>query len=54
MDYEKIRQAAKTGDKLIELAVSLGLDPKRHTIQDMADLLLQRALAGKEPAASKA
>ena len=53
MDYEKIRQAAKTGEKLIELAISLGLDPKRHTIKEMADILLQRAMADTPPAASK-
>lgn len=44
MDYEKIRHAAKTGDKIMELAVSLGLDPTRHTIKDLADMLLQNAL----------
>jgi hypothetical protein len=45
MDYEKIRHAAKTGDKLLELAVSIGLDPARHTIQELADTLLARAMA---------
>jgi len=45
MDYEKIRHAAKTGDKILELAVSIGLDPARHTIQELADMLLARALA---------
>lgn len=48
MDYEKIRHAAKTGDKIMELAASLGLDPARHTIKDLADTLLQRALAEDE------
>lgn len=45
MDYEKIRHAAKTGDKILELAVSIGLDPARHTIQELADRLLAKALA---------
>jgi len=45
MDYEKIRHAAKTGDKILELAVSIGLDPARHTIKELADALLARALA---------
>lgn len=45
MDYEKIRHAAKTGDKILELAVSIGLDPARHTIKELADRLLARALA---------
>lgn len=44
MDYEKIRHAVKTGDKILELAVSIGLDPTRHTIQELADKLLARAL----------
>ncbi|WP_170300320.1 hypothetical protein [Solidesulfovibrio aerotolerans] len=45
MDYEKIRHAAKTGDKILELAVSIGLDPTRHTIKELADTLLAQALA---------
>jgi hypothetical protein len=44
-DYEKIRHAVKTGDKIMDLAVSLGLDPERSTIRDLADMLLQNALA---------
>jgi hypothetical protein len=48
MDYEKIRHAVKTGDKIMELAVSLGLDPTRHTIKDLADMLLQQALAEEQ------
>jgi len=48
MDYEKIRHAAKTGDKIMELATSLGLDPTRHTIKDLADMLLQKALTEDE------
>jgi hypothetical protein len=44
LDYEKIRHAVKTGDKIMELANSLGLDPARHTIKDLADMLLQNAL----------
>ena len=50
MDYEKIRHAAKTGDKIMELATSLGLDPARHTIKDLADMLLQKALIGDDAA----
>ncbi len=50
MDYEKIRHAVKTGDKIMELAVSLGLDPTRHTIKDLADILLRNALAEEEKA----
>jgi len=44
LDYEKIRHAVKTGDKIMELAASLGLEPERHTIKDLADRLLQNAL----------
>lgn len=44
-DYEKIRHAVKTGDKIMELAASLGLDPRRSTIKDLADKLLENALA---------
>ncbi|MFU2208406.1 hypothetical protein [Solidesulfovibrio sp. C21] len=44
-DYEKIRHAVKTGDKIMELAASLGLDPARNTVKDLADMLLQNALA---------
>lgn len=44
LDYEKIRHAVKTGDKIMELAASLGLEPERHTIKDLADRLLQDAL----------
>lgn len=44
-DYEKIRHAAKTGEKIMELALSLGLDPTRTTVKDLADTLLQNALA---------
>lgn len=43
-DYEKIRHAVKTGDKIMELANSLGLDPAHQTIKDLADKLLQNAL----------
>lgn len=43
-DYEKIRHAVKTGDKIMELAASLGLDPRRSTIKDLADKLLENAL----------
>jgi len=43
-DYEKIRHAVKTGDKILELANALGLDPARHTIKDLVDTLLQNAL----------
>lgn len=48
-DYEKIRHAVKTGDKIMELAASLGLDPTRHSIKDLADMLLQNALTPDEP-----
>jgi hypothetical protein len=53
-DYEKIRHAVKTGDKIMELANSLGLDPERHTIKDLADMLLQNALEAEpsEPEAA--
>ena len=54
MDYEKIRHAAKTGDKIMELATSLGLDPARHTIKDLADMLLQKALGEDEETAPPA
>lgn len=47
-DYEKIRHAVKTGDKIMELAASLGLDPQRHTIKDLADVLLRNALEAAE------
>ena len=47
-DYEKIRHAVKTGDKIMELARSLGLDPERHTVKDLADMLLQNALTETE------
>jgi hypothetical protein len=50
LDYEKIRHAVKTGDKIMELAVSLGLDPERHTIKDLADMLLQNALEANQDA----
>ncbi|EHJ49640.1 hypothetical protein DFW101_3644 [Solidesulfovibrio carbinoliphilus subsp. oakridgensis] len=50
-DYEKIRHAVKTGDKIMDLAVSLGLDPEHSTIRDLADMLLQNALAPADPAA---
>jgi hypothetical protein len=52
MDYEKIRHAVKTGDKIMELAASLGLDPTRHTIKDLADKLLQDALVEDEAPAA--
>lgn len=48
-DYEKIRHAVKTGDKIMELAASLGLDPNRSTIRDLADMLLQNALTPEDP-----
>jgi hypothetical protein len=48
LDYEKIRHAVKTGDRIMELAASLGLDPERHTIKDLADRLLQNALGTEE------
>lgn len=54
MDYEKIRHAVKTGDKIMELAASIGLDPTRHTIKDLADKLLQDALTETEPPAALA
>ena len=44
-DYEKIRHAEKTGEKIMELALSLGLDPMHTTVKDLADTLLQHALA---------
>lgn len=44
MDYERIRHAVKTGDKIMELARSLGLDPQSATIKDLADILLRNAL----------
>ena len=44
-DYEKIRHAVKTGDKIMELATSLGLDPAHNTVKDLADMLLENALA---------
>ena len=47
-DYEKIRHAVKTGDKIMELAASLGLDPTRNTVKDLADMLLENALAEKD------
>jgi hypothetical protein len=47
-DYEKIRHAVKTGDKIMELATSIGLDPEQHTIKDLADRLLQNALENGE------
>lgn len=49
-DYEKIRHAVKTGDKIMELANSLGLDPATHTIKDLADMLLQNALEAEQTA----
>ncbi len=47
-DYDKIRHAAKTGDKIMELAASLGLDPCQATIKDLADKLLENALAPED------
>jgi hypothetical protein len=44
MDYDYIRHAVKTGDKILELARSLNLDPERHTIKDLADTILREAL----------
>ncbi len=44
MDYDEIRHAVKTGDKIMELAKSLNLDPSRHTIKDLADILLENAI----------
>ena len=44
MDYDEIRHAVKTGDKIMELAKSLQLDPAKHTIKDLADTLLGNAV----------
>ncbi len=44
MDYDEIRHAVKTGDKIMELAKSLELDPAKHTIKDLADTLLENAV----------
>ncbi len=44
MDYDEIRHAVKTGDKIMELAKSLDLDPAKHTIKDLADILLENAI----------
>jgi proline dehydrogenase len=42
MDYDYIRHAVKTGDKILELARSLNLDPQQHTIKDLADTICAR------------
>lgn len=44
MDYDHIRHAVKTGDKILELARTLNLDPERHTIKDLADTILRTAV----------
>jgi hypothetical protein len=44
MDYDHIRHAVKTGDKILELARTLNLDPQRHTIKDLADTILRTAV----------
>lgn len=44
MDYDHIRHAVKTGDKILELARTLKLDPHRHTIKDLADTILRTAV----------
>ena len=44
MDYDEIRHAVKTGDKIMELAKSLELDPATSTIKDLADTLLDNAI----------
>lgn len=53
MDYDEIRHAVKTGDKIMELAKSLRLDPAKHTIKDLADTLLKNAVK-KDPAGKDA
>ncbi len=49
MDYDYIRHAVKTGDKILELARSLNLDPQQHTIKDLADTILRAALEKTSP-----
>jgi hypothetical protein len=49
MDYDHIRHAVKTGDKILELARTLNLDPQRHTIKDLADTILRTAVSKDLP-----
>ncbi len=49
MDYDEIRHAVKTGDKILELARSLDLDPETCTIMDLANVLLENAVRKSGP-----